>query len=285
MTAASARALATDLLPLVRRFSLGEYAIAMGGSYAKGTADAGSDVDLYLFSNAVLPNRQREQITSAFSCEAEEITCWGAAASPINAGTDFRFRGRRVECWLRDSPYVEQAIAECRDGVVRREFVTWTPNGFYNHCCLSDVNVMVALEDPTGMVARWKSQVATYPERLRAAILSRHLASAQFWPDNFHYRSAIERGDVVYVTSIVHQIVHDLIQVLFAVNGVYFPGDKRLEEALAHLAARPSNLSEKLSTLLCLSAPVTKEALHSQRETLCALIAEVKAMSAPSSPR
>jgi len=270
----------SDLLPLVRESARGDYAIALGGSYAKGTADDEADVDLYLFARAVLSNEERSRIASAFSPEIESIRSWGDDAPFTNVGTDFRFRGHNVECWLRNVEHIERSIAECREGVVRREFLTWTTTGFYNHCCLSDLTVMLPLDDPFGITARWKSQVATYPPRLREAIVSRHLPAAGFWPENFHYRSAIERQDVIYATGIVQQVVHNLVQVLFAVNEVYFPGDKQLEVALAHLPRQPTRLCERIRALLWPGTAATTQALREQRESLRSLLADVSDMAA-----
>jgi hypothetical protein len=268
------------LLPLVRQFAQGDYAIALGGSYAKGTADDEADVDLYLFAHAVLPKQERTRIASAFSPGIEGIRSWGDDAPFTNVGTDFRFRGRNVECWLRNVEHIERSIAECRDGVVRREFVTWTTTGFYNHCCLSDLTVMVPLDDPFGIIARWKSQVATYPPKLRQAIVNQHLSAAEFWPENFHYLSAIERQDVIYATGIVQQVVHNLVQVLFALNEVYFPGDKKLDVALAHLPRQPNRLCERIRALLWPGTPATTQVLREQRESLRSVLADVRNMAA-----
>ena len=273
----------SDLLPLVREFARGDYAIALGGSYAKGTADHAADVDLYLFAHAVLPKQERTRIASAFSCEIEGTVSWGNDRPFTDAGTDFRFHGHNVECWLRNVGHIERSIAECREGVVRREFVTWTTTGFYSPCCLSDLTVMVPLDDPFDIIARWKSQVATYPPKLRQAIVNQHLAAAKFWPENFHYLSAIERQDVIYVTGIVQQVVHNLVQVVFALNEVYFPGDKQLDLALAHLPRQPTRLCERIRTLLWPGTPATVQVLHEQRESLRSLLADVRDMAAETS--
>jgi hypothetical protein len=276
----SIRSTATALLHLVRSFSLSEYGIALGGAHAKGIADEESDVDLYLFATAVRPNEERAQLAAAFSPEVGNVVCWGDDTLFSQAGTDFRFRERHIECWLRNAAHINETIAACQAGVVRRDLVTWTTTGFYNHCCLSDVKAMVPLADPAGILARWKSQVATYPPKLRRSIIGQHLAAAQFWPRNFHYRSAVARADVIYVTGIVQQVVHNLVQVLFALNETYFPGDKRLDEALAHLPCQPAGLRERVASLLWPGAPATVALLHHQQEEVQALLREVEALVA-----
>ena len=267
-----------ELQPLVRSFAQSEYGLALGGAHAKGKADAESDLDLYLFATAIWPSAERRRLTLAFSPEVAHVVCWGDDATFSQAGTDFHFRGHQIECWLRNATDIDYAIAECQAGHVTRDFVTWTTTGFYNHCCLSDINVMVPLEDPTGLLARWKAQVAMYPPALKRTIISQHLAAAQFWPENFHYRSAVERADIIYTTGIVQQVVHNLIQVLFAFNETYFPGDKQLARAFAHLPHLPERWNGRVQALLWPEAPPTVEILRHQQAELQALVREVTAM-------
>ena len=56
----------SGLVPLLRQLARdGEYAIALGGSYAQRTADHEADVDLYLFTRAVLSKQERSRIATA----------------------------------------------------------------------------------------------------------------------------------------------------------------------------------------------------------------------------
>jgi hypothetical protein len=71
------------------------------------------------------------------------------------------------------------ADAECTAATVRRDLVTWTTTGFYNHCALSDLQKMIPLEDPRVMLAAWKEQIRPYPSRLRASIVQQDLQDLQ----------------------------------------------------------------------------------------------------------
>ena len=46
----------------------------------------------------------------------------------------------------RGHEIIERAISECQQGIVKREFVTWTTTGFYNHCTLSDISAMIPVD-------------------------------------------------------------------------------------------------------------------------------------------
>jgi hypothetical protein len=270
--------IAQDLLPLLRQFVKGDYGIALGGAHAKGLADAESDVDFYLFAREILSNEERARLCREFGIAPDSITVWGTHEPFSQAGTDFYRSGHKIECWLRNSALMSETIAECQAGVVRRDLVTWTVTGFYNHCALSDLCHMQPLDDPAALLAGWQAAVREYPPLLRETIIDTHLRAAQFWPDNFHYDSAVQRGDVIYVMSIVHQVIHNLIQVVFALNRTYFPGDKKLHIALDQLDTIPADFVARIERLM-LPTSGTPASFTQQRAALQELVREVTALT------
>jgi hypothetical protein len=273
--------LVDDLLPLLRRFwadsPSSDCGIALGGAHAKRVADAESDLDLYIFCSQILPGEQRKQLCMHFD-GVESVTGWGDDTPFVQGGTDFYYRGLKVECWMRNTSYVSDIIAECQAGLVRHDLVTWTVMGFYNYCTLSDLHNMVLVDDPDGLLTRWKMQIGRYPPKLRETILSTYLAKAKFWPHNFHYHTAVERCDTLYVAGIVQQVVHNLIQVIFALNRVYFPGEKKLAGAIEHLPIKPDRLAERLQALVMPGVPGTQALYERQRQELIALLQETDAL-------
>jgi len=267
------------LIPLLRRFLRGEYGIALGGAHAKGVDDAESDIDLYVFAHDILPADERRRLCVDFGVDGASITSWGNDAEFVQAGTDFYFQGQKIEVWFRNVDYVAAIIAECQAGIVKHSLLTWTVMGFYNHCTLSDLHNMRPIDDPFGLLARWQSTVAVYPPPLQTAIIAQHLRTAQFWPDNFHYKSAVERGDAIYTAGIVQQVIHNLIQVIFALNQTYFPGDKKLAGALDHLAVKPERFTARIHALLFPGSEPDPAKLNEQRQTLRALVQEVTTLT------
>jgi hypothetical protein len=265
-----------EVLVVVRHFTRAAYGIAVGGAHAKGAADAESDLDIYLFAEDALPRAERESRVLELCPGVQNIVSWGDDGPLLQCGTDFDHRGLRVECWLRNTELIERAIAESQAGTVRREWVTWTTTGFYSHCTLSDVSAMIPIDDPDGILARWKALVSTYPPKLRETIVQTRLQAARFWPGNFHYSSAVERRDVIYATGIVQQVVHNLIQVLFAVNERYFPGDKKLSSALAHLDRVPENLTARIEALIFPGERPSVALLQRQQADLLSLLRDVE---------
>jgi hypothetical protein len=195
--------LARELLPLLRRFCISPYGIAVGGSYAKGNSDALSDLDIYVFAQQVLPGRRRSELIVEALGKTSKAVSWGRDDPFIEGGTDFWYQGRRVECWLRNAQQVETTIASCKQGQIRREYAVWAVMGFFNYVLFADLQTMRIMEDPHGMLTHWKEETRAYPEPLRRAIVDRFLREAAFWRDIFHYRSAIERVDIIYTSGIV----------------------------------------------------------------------------------
>jgi hypothetical protein len=285
---AAAADVAEELLPLVRRFATGDYGIALGGAHAKGVDDAHSDVDLYLFAERWLPGPARDQLCRVILGPDTVVRSWGEDGADRNeqggtdfaqGGTDFGQGGRSVECWLRGVAYVTDIVDGALAGVVSRDFVTWTAMGYFNHCTLSDLQHMVILDDPHGILASWQAQVADYPPALRQAILETHLSAAQFWPDNFHYASAVARGDVLYCSAIAQQVVQNLIQVMFALNETYFPGEKKLAASLDRLPCKPVGFARRLESLIWPGDMPAVEALEAQRAELESLVRDVATLA------
>jgi hypothetical protein len=96
------------------------------------------------------------------------------------------------------------------------------------------------------------------------------------WPDNFHYRSAIERADAIYTSGIVQQVLQALVQVIFALNHEYFPGEKKLAQALGKLSVQPTACPVRLRALLFPGKDLSVNQLQEQRRELGALVTEVQ---------
>ena len=268
--------LAHQLLPILRQFCVGPCGVALGGAHAKGISDAHSDIDLYLFTEQALPGYERADLVRATLGAGSEPVSWGQDDPFEEGGTDFWYAGYRVEVWLRSAARVESTIAAARQGQIRRDMVVWATMGFFNYVVLADVNTMRIVEDPRGLLARWKEEVRTYPDALRDAILDRFLREARFWPENLHYKSAIQRADLIYTSGIVTQVLHALIQAAFALNREYFPGEKKLAQALERLNTRPDAFSRRVHALLFPGGSPTVGQLQEQQRELAGLVAEME---------
>ncbi len=271
------RAVIDELLPTLRGFVAGRYAISLGGSLSKGSGDQHSDIDFYLFAEQVAPEAARAAaIRGLPGIEGEPWVGFDFEESWWGSSGNFRYKGFLVESTVRSVGRIDRVLQDCLDGKVENIPTTWNPFGFYNHCYLSDIKHAVSLEDPAGLLASWKSKIAIYPPKLKQTISAKHLPAARFWLDNPHYLSAIKRQDLVYTTSIVQSSLHHVIQLVYAANETYYGGDKKNLEAVEKMRLKPADFRQRAEKLLV--APGDVDSLEGQRVDLKALLRETEAL-------
>lgn len=241
----------TSLTEILKETVSGPCAIALAGAHAKGTADPDSDIDIYLFAEKEKPFVQRQQIIAAAADTGTDF--WVSPSfddAPWGGSMDFRYQGTPVEVVGRTLSRMEQVLEACMEGKFSIIPATWTSNGYYTYIYLSELSFLKPLWDPQGILAEYQAKAAVYPAALQRRILEVFLERAGTWMGNFHYESGIKRGDRLFNAPIVLHTLLDMIQVVFALDRVYFPGDKKLEQSLSRLPSCPKLLLEELPTLL-----------------------------------
>ncbi len=254
------RSIVDDALPLVRAFAQGRYAVSIGGSHGKGIASPDSDVDFRLFCDRESPDTaERRSAQTAFDAL---ILTW-------------RARGVEVDgCWIRRVEEVERDLAAWLAGEARPGPLVWTVWGYH---LPTDLLHQRILDDRAGLVAGWQARLRPYPPALKDALLDRHVASLAYWRQDYHYRNKARRGDAVFLAALASRLVHDLLQVLFALNQTYFPGDGDLLVLSRHFAVKPDRFEERVETALYPAA--SNDRYDRQRTALLALIDDVLALA------
>ena len=178
-------------------------AIVLGGSRARGTADAHSDIDLGLYYNSRQPFRLIDLERAARSLDDRGahglVTALGAWGPGVNGGGWLRIDGRHVDFLYRDLAAVRTGIDECRAGDPKTVYQLGHPYGFHNQIYAGEINCCRILFDRGGKVARLKRMAARYPEKLRRAIARKHLFDAAF--ELAIADKPALRGDVMYVAG------------------------------------------------------------------------------------
>lgn len=253
------------LIELLKETTEGKCAIALAGAHAKGTADAASDIDLYVFAERAKPRAQRLELIRRAADPGTTPWVEDFDAAPWGGGMDFLYQGTPVEAVGRTLSRMDRVVEDCLAGRFEIIPATWTSNGYYTFIYLCELSFLKPVWDPDGILAAYQQRAAVYPEPLRRSILETFLGRAGTWIGNFHYESAVRRGDILFTAPIVLHTVLDMVQVVFALNRVYFTGDKKLEAALARLSYCPEAL-KRLDILLAPSRDTAQ--LERQRQLL-----------------
>lgn len=255
-----------ELTEILKQMCDGKYAMALAGSHAKGSADNGSDIDIFMYVENEKQYEQRQEIIKTIADKNMPMWVSENLDEPWGGNMDFYYKNVPVEVTLRKISTTDSDIQNSIEGNIEIIPALWTTNGFYSYICLSEIDFIKIIDDPYDIIKNYKSQISVYPPKLKEAILEQFFDRCNAWLDNFHYKSAIEREDIFFTGSIVKSTVLDMIQVIFAINEKYFTGDKKLEWQLNKLPYCPHKLSQNIEFLM--SAPKNKEKLEQQRDLL-----------------
>ena len=240
-----------ELTDLLKRITNGRCSIALAGAHAKGAADVDSDLDLYMLLDDPKPYEEiRRVISNAADDPGSVYVSYSFDEAPYGGGIDFTYRGIPIEVTVRFFSKVRERVEECLDGRFDIIPQTWTSNGYYTFIYLSELHFIKPVWESDGFIETYKEKIKQYPEKLRKSIITCFLGRAGTWLYNFHYESAIKREDILFTAPIVLHTVLDMIQVIFALNRIYFTGDKKLEAALGAMPYCPRALTDHLAFLL-----------------------------------
>lgn len=280
-----------DLLPAAKRDAIAAIvaalreipavvALALGGSRARGTARADSDVDLGLYYDEEAPFRIADirAVAARFHGQGAPVVTelyeWGPW---VNGGAWLETSAGRVDFLYRNIAHVERVLSAAERGEVEWHFGQQPPYGFRSVIYLAETSDCVPLFDRRGVLARLKERVSTYPEALRVAIVRGSLWGAEF--TLMHARKFAAEGDVYATAGCLTRIACELVQVLFALNRAYFTGDKGAAPATAAFSIAPADFDDRLRAIL--AAPgANAKGLSSAVESSAGLIASVVELAA-----
>jgi hypothetical protein len=249
------QAVVADCLPTIRRMTEGRYAISIGGSQGKGTWDERSDVDFRLFYDQVF----KPEVYQEF---AEHEADWRREGVLID-GT-----------WVRKIGDIDAALERWLAGNIVAPDIVWT---IWGYRVLPDIYHQAVIEDPYDVIGAWKRRLSAYPAALKQSVLKKHLESVRYWRQDYHYRHKVGRGDIVFLAGLSARLVHDLIEILFALNETYFVGDGQNLQFVEGFALKPEGFADKVRAILY--PGTAPESLQAQYDHLGALIDEVVALA------
>jgi hypothetical protein len=255
-------------------------AVALGGSYAGGTAKPDSDLDLGLYYHEAAPfevDAVRRLANQINDTPAPTVTGFGGWGKWVNGGAWLTVHGQRVDFLYRNLDQLERVIADCQQGEWVSDYYQQFTHGFHSYIYLGELAICRPLHDPHGALAALKARVDVYPPVLRREIIREWLRGAEVWWPVL--RKFAARGDVYNVAGSANRVAAALTQVLFALNETYFVTDKGALERIDRFPVKPGGYSAAVRAILAhpggtpgeLLATVQRlEEIHHQVTALCA---------------
>jgi predicted nucleotidyltransferase len=220
----------------------GVVAVALGGSWARGTARPDADIDLgiYYKPGARMSVAALRQLAQEIDDRhlPDLVTDYGEWGPWINGGAWLQIDGYHVDWLFRDLDRVVHTIDECRAGRPTCDYQIGHPHGFHNHIYMGEVHICRPLHDPESELARLKTLTTEYPPALKQVLINKYLFEAQFSLDIA--RKPAQRGDTAYVAGCLFRGVACLVQVLYALNEQYFLNEKGAVHAVESFPLHPA---------------------------------------------
>ena len=256
------QAVIDECLPLLKALAIGRCAVTIGGSHGKRTFDTRSDVDFRVFCDEVAGG------SAILETEAWQVFC--------RVVDRWRAQGIDIDyCWVRTIGEIDAQLDAWLSGQVAPEERVWTLWGYH---LLTDIANQMVIDDPDGIIAAWQARLKPYPRALQQAIIRKHMGSLNYWRTDYHYANKVERRDEVFLAGISARLVHDMMQVLFAINETYYVGDGNNLHYVEAFAIQPADFAARVRAILY--PPPSENVLVEQYQAICALIDDVAPLAA-----
>lgn len=242
------------------------------GSYAVGTFDADSDVDLYVLCQPNIPSSHVRFAALQAIERVQELQ-----VGHVEFGWDNQWCPEGDRCRLDGLPFdISYNTVERMHTVVhgvKEHSATSVPEfRFRPYTLLGLLDNSVILHDPKSILQAMKFSLYPYPARLRATLLEENLqiarASLQDLQD--YVKRSIGNSAFHFHLS---RISDSLCTMMFALNRRYDPATKRTEEVLRDLEIAPDRFLERYSRLL--ETPLTHEGRNAIVKELKSLLNEI----------
>ncbi|WNG25875.1 DUF4037 domain-containing protein [Cystobacter fuscus] len=216
-------------------------AVALGGSWVTGSADPLSDLDVIVYASPPPPAEARRALILPTARRAEiDNTFFGTGDEWIDQS------GQGVDAAYWSPEWMEDQLERV---LVRFEASLGYTTSFWHTLRNSRV-----LFDRTGWLTRLQQQARVpYPEPLRRAIVEKNQPVLRRKLASYleQIELALQRADLVSVQHRVTAVLASYFDILFAVNRVPHPGEKRL---LAHAKRicpkRPPELEAQVEAVI-----------------------------------
>lgn len=215
-------------------------AIALGGSRAGDDYDEKSDYDLYIYCSEIPDESIRKNILEKY-CRYTEIgnTFWELEDDcTLKDGVDIDILYRNTEDFSQTLRSVVEEHTAC--------------NG-YTTCMWHNLLHSRILYDKNGRLSALKKRYEVpYPEALRDSIISKNmrLLTGNLPSYDSQIKKAVIRKDSVSVNHRTAAFLESYFDIIFALNKLTHPGEKRMiSYAKEYAKLLPANFEENLNKL------------------------------------
>lgn len=222
-------------------------AVVLGGSVARGDADASSDLDIFVFCAEHLSRPERAAVVNGVRGHG-----WRTHSKPDHGilRDCFRTVEHRVDIEQVLVPHYERTLDEVMGQLSTDRAKQSLLGGLLDSIALYD----------TGAVDAWKTRIRAYPDGLQRKIIEEQLEIAPLWIPRIY---AENRGDQLFLTTAMCAAGNQVLDILHGLNRWYLPGEyKRVPARLARMPIAPHRIADRFSAVFRAASPRTSRDLE-----------------------
>ncbi len=238
----------TDVLSLAQRIAEefaeipSVVAVALSGSQATQIADSASDLDIYVYLDEEIPIQKRATIACKF---ADRIEIDNRFWEPGDEWVD-RDSKRGVDIMYRTPTWIENQLNQV--------LIEYQASVGYSTCFWFNVQRSQCLYDRNGWFKQLQQKASQpYPERLQRAIIAKNYPVLRQNLSSYVHQLelAIKRQDLISVNHRIAALLASYFDIIFAVNAIPHPGEKRLLQFAKLLCPKlPDQIDADVNSLL-----------------------------------
>jgi hypothetical protein len=227
--------------------------IVIGGSLARNFYDTYSDIEMYVYYSIDIPSEESvrgiiRMLNSKLN-RSKKIywyhKAWGYH-------TFFEIDGIKIELGYRKVSEIEE-----RMNLFMKRFslpqhgIHDTPFGHYESgvasCILSCVPIFTKAK--SNWLAKIKERLQKYPVNLKKDTLRYYYRDAKVIT-KIKIKNAVRRNDTLLFNACLSRVIRSINLCLFALNEVYYPGDKWNHKYISEFSILPKDYSNNMDYIL-----------------------------------
>lgn len=215
----------------------------MGGSSAAKTFDELSDIDIYVFVENDISVENREQIVKKYSSKYE------VGGEYFGSGDEYYVDEieKQLDVMFWNTKWFESTV----ENIWIKHYAS---NG-YTTAFLYTLNNFKIVYDTDNWLENLKNTLKTeYPKELQKNIIKRNLMLLKEKPFASYFEQiekALNRQDIVSINHRISAFLASYFDIIFAVNNLLHPGEKRLiNYAKNNCKILPEEFEENIEKLL-----------------------------------
>lgn len=236
-------------------------AIAIGGTTSSKRNDTLSDIDIYVFVSSDIEIEKRRSLVQKYSTKFE------VGGEYFGSGDEYFVDKLEIQF---DVMFWN---INCFSQTIENVWINHYPSNGYTTCFLYTLDNFQILFEKNEYLTKLKHIIDTpYPEELKNNIIQRNMMLMYQKPFASYYEQiekAIKRNDIISINHRISAFLASYFDVIFAINELLHPGEKRLINfAKCNCKRLPADFEKNIMDLLTFPSSRTLQILKIMIENL-----------------